>query len=107
MQGKTYKLTHPDYRTLIVLQSGEALATRRDGGAHRVFKSQDIAEKFLGEKAQSWETGRSRHSDDNWTSEVKFDGAALENIRRTSIKVYGPETNPEPDQPPSSQQPTA
>lgn len=54
MQGKTYKLTNADYRTLIVLQSGECIGTRRDGGPHRFFKDRTAAERYLGETEIEW-----------------------------------------------------
>lgn len=89
MEGSTQKLTHPDYATQVRLSSGEVLATRRDGGPHRIFSSEAIAAAWLG-KPLPWETGRTRHSDDNWPATVKFNDVSLATARALSLKTYGP-----------------
>lgn len=76
MKGTTKKIAHPDYKTLIVLDSGQVLATRHDGGPHFFVPREADAQKLFGE-AKPWETGRTRHSDDNWQGAVDFPGDVL------------------------------
>jgi hypothetical protein len=87
MKGVTKKIVHPEYRTIIVLDSGQTLATRHDGGPHFVVPKDQDATKLFGE-SKPWETGRTRHSDDNWQGAVDFAGDALAIAEARSKQLY-------------------